>query len=228
MLTQLCSLAQTTVASGLVNFYTNSFVSTQLLPISLLTSQAQSVTDIFTADLAANFILTLDIMTKVIQNNQLVSADYTNWQLFLSSPEILNIESRPVSYENCRCDDSDLSLCTSAVLLVIDYRFWIDGNFYRNLTVKPIPGLASGCYNVESLKKSSMALFFNQTAIDNIIVDYLKGTYIFPPNDTHVNALNVSQLGINHQINASIGDLLAQLFVEDWHLQMSYDEYFSA
>ena len=228
MLTQLCSLAQTTVASGLFNFYTNSFVSTQLLAISLLTSQVQSVTDIFTTDLAANFILTLDIVTKVIQNNQLVSADYTNWQLFLSSLEILNIESRPVSYENCSCDSSDLSLCTSAMLLVIDYRFWIDGNFYKNLTIKSIPGLACGCYNFESLKKSSMALFFNQTAIDNVIVDYFRGTYVSRENDTYVNVLNASQLGVNHQINASIGDLLAQLFVEDWHLQMSYDEYFSA
>ena len=160
ILEQLCSLAQSTVTNGLLNFYTNSFLSTKLLSISLLTSQAQSLADIFTANLAANFILTFDIMSKVVENNQLVSADFTNWQLFFISPEIMHIEGRPVKYDNCSCDDSDLSFCVSPEFLVIDYRFWIDGQFYRNLTIETVPGLASGCYNVQSLKQSSVALFF--------------------------------------------------------------------
>ena len=215
---RLCLMSQKTITNGLNEFYGTSLVSTQLLSIDLLTSQVQSLINVFTANLADNFLLTVDIISMVIQNNELLSADFTNSEVFASAPDVMKASSRPVMYDNCSCNSFNPSSCATTIAL-------ISGSLEQsNRIIEPVDGLMASCYNIESVRKSHLAVFFNQTAINTIVA---KKAHV-PHSMDLIEALNISELSTNHQINTSIGDILADLFVEDWHLQVTFNEYYDA
>ena len=218
---RLCLAAQKTVIDGLISFYGTSLISTQLLPIDLLTSQMQSLKNVFIANLADNFLLTIDIISMVVQNNQLLTADFTNTELFAASHNATKASNRPVIYDNCSCNAFDTSSCTTMTILV-------SASFDPlNITIESLFGIMAACYNIESLRKSHLALFFNQTAIDIIVT---KLDMIGPEwyeNVDFIEALNISELSA-HRINTSIENLLADLFVEEWRLDVTFDQYYNA
>ena len=220
LIEHLCPLAQRAIANGLSNFYTSSMVSTQLLPINQLTSQVQSLKNVFTANLADDFILMIDIMSMVVQNNQLLSAHFTNDELFVHSSDTMKVSSRPVHYGNCSCNSFDQSSCMRTTIFIPDS---VDQS---NLTEEPIFGIMAGCYDIGSLRKSQMAVLFNQTAIDIILTMFVSDGSGLNGDAATINALNASELGPNHLINTSIGDLLADLFVEEWRLEVIFNEYY--
>lgn len=218
-----CVLAEEKIANALINFYATSFVSTQLSAINLLTLQAQSLTQIFIDHLAADFMLTVDIMNVIIQNNHLLSANFINWQLFGSSKETMKIFARPAIYDNCSCNSFDHLSCASTMILSS-----LNNDEY-NATREPITGIFAACSQVESLKRTNLALFFNKTALE-IFLDKANtyGIFEWNFNTSSIKPLNASQLGVIHQPNTSMGNLLADLFVEEWNSQILFDQYFNA
>ncbi|UJR07153.1 hypothetical protein I4U23_011441 [Adineta vaga] len=215
---QLCTLANKTITNGIINFYINSFVSTELLPHYLLEFQIKSLKETFINNLIADFILTIDMINIIFQNNQLISADFTNWQLFMN-PSLNNIiTSEPIIYANCSCAHQYDSLCQSVATFNPENYFNETANFVSDVIV--------GCYVSSSFKQTNTIFFYNQTALDIPLIDVYYDDITWGFEIPIINSLETSELDSINQTNVKLDDLLNKLFIKKWYLQINYDNYF--
>lgn len=218
---ELCALAEEKVTNGLNDFYSRSLISTQLFPIDLLKTQAESATQTFINNLGANFLLTIDIMNAIIQNNHLVSAKFINWGLFYFANDTRTVGHRAAKYDNCSCNSLDYLSCASTMVM--------HSRINDNAPKIPVPGIIASCSQIESLKKSSLELFFNRTAFDKLIeINFEYAGFAANQNISLLMPLNPSKLGSAHQVNTTVAELLADLFIEEWNFEVLFDDYFDA
>lgn len=79
--------------------------------------------------------------------------------------------------------------------------------------VQPSQGMMAGCYPLEALLQTTFQCFYNQTCIDS--------TNTF-------QALNISSdVSSEFSINSTVESILDKLMVEDYFVNISYENYFS-
>ncbi|CAF4840783.1 unnamed protein product, partial [Rotaria sp. Silwood2] len=96
--------------------------------------------------------------------------------------------------------------------------------YLSNSTRFNIPGLVLGCLPIESLLRSTLECFYNQTCV-NTLITYLHNTSI---NKTIFNALD-STIYSGFFPNMTINELVNNLFVESesWKANISYTSFYS-
>jgi hypothetical protein len=88
-----------------------------------------------------------------------------------------------------------------------------------------MPGWNVGCSTVETLLRSTFECLYNETCI-NLLVYYATTVAIAYPLAINVSAMNLA-LPSRFQSNAMIEDIVDALFVEQWHINVSYSAFYN-
>ncbi|CAF4331417.1 unnamed protein product [Rotaria sp. Silwood2] len=211
-LASLCTLVNHILINELNNFGQNEFISTQLISSKTFEAQLQTTLNDFRTSISTTFIRTLQLFRDTIQGNQIISIYTTNW-IFTPGSSIWNrFNTKPLSHGfNCSCAISNECVESAAIYLSNSTRF-------------NIPGLVLGCLPIESLLRSTLECFHNQTCV-NTLITYLNNTSI---NKTIFNALD-STIYSGFFPNMTINELVNNLFVESesWKANISYTSFYS-
>ena len=202
-----CELVNRSIHDGLDRFYKGTYISASVIPLELFRQQIEASVDQFKSSTTNSFLLSLSIIRDTTQSNALLSATQTNYYLKLPYTTTI-VYSWPHSYPDCNCVSSPTCGKKSAIY------------DYPSTRVKfTVPGLYVGCYVIESLLRSSLQCFYDQTCI-NILQSYCSSP--FPIN---VTALDPSIPSI-YFVNSTIQQMVNSLMVEEWNSSLRYASYY--
>ncbi|CAF0966699.1 unnamed protein product [Adineta ricciae] len=202
VLSYLCIIADGTIQESLAQFYSTKFITNDFIPFSLFQIQTDSIVDIFQKTLSQTFNRPFEMTQDLLQGNSLMSVFQTNWKFtVLKTSSWSPIYTNPMFYNQiCNCGTS--SKCTQPV-------------FINNTLVD---GLYIGCYPVETMLQSSLQCFYNQTCLQMILSYFGE----LPKNMT----LRVLSVSSQYGIDETIQEMVDRLFVNQWIINQSYENYF--
>jgi len=202
-LNALCELSRQTVENNLMQFLSDEYVNTNLLPPQLFQVVMTSRVEQFRLSATQSFLLSFSMIRNMIQTNALFSSLQTNYKLSFQGS---NISIFPTEYdEGCNCALSTQCNTQSSI-------YDSSGNtFFR------IPGFYTGCYVIDSLLRSDLRCFYNQTCI-NLIRSYMLSSTNFIPS-----VLDASL----SMPNTTIESILNNLMIESWSTVLSYARYYT-
>ena len=205
----LCQLINGTISNSLIQFYSNQFVSTSVVPSELFEIQSQSLTDQLKLSTTNTFLLSLSTIRDTTKRNILLSGLQTNQRLYVSRKTSETLTTSRI-YGNCSCTSTSTCVLQSSI-----YQRFPTTRLLFNVT-----DFYAGCYLVESLLRSSLQCFYNQSCM-NRLQSYLK-----PFSVMNARALD-SSLPSHYFPNSTIQKLVDNLMIEDWNLTKMYDRYYN-
>ena len=206
-LTSFCSLSEQRIRNSLNEFYSHELISLQLKSFQLFQSQMQSLIEQFQNSIRNQFLLSISMLRKTTANNQIASGLLTNY--YFIATQFNTLITQPQIYQNCSCQISSQCFQQAAFY-----------NPQGNLTLFELPGFYIGCYVIESLLKSNLQCFYNQSCIQQL------QSYLNFNSTMNVTQLNRSLL-IRFQENSTIEDLIDELMVEQWNSSISFENYYA-
>ncbi len=201
-----CKLINQTISDGLVQFYSNQYVSTSLRPSLLMQSEIKSLIDQFRSSLSKKFSLSYSMIRDIIQANALFSGLGTNYHLDIVNNQ--NVSTVANTYNGCNC--------ASSPTCVTQYSIY---QYPSETSLFDIPGLYTGCYVTEALLQSSLECFYSQSCIDEL------QSYLIPASPVKMTALN-SSLSSVYSMSSTIQQLVDNLMIEQWNPSLSYERYY--
>lgn len=202
-----CKLMNRTVSDGLDRFNGSTYISATVTPPDLFRSQVNQSVDQFILATTNSFLLSLSTIRDTTQSNGLLSATQTNYYLNVPD-ETIFVNSSPRSYPDCSCASSPTCGKESAIY---DYPS-IQGRF-------TVPGLHVGCYIIESLLRSTLQCFYNQTCINILCSTFTSGF------EVNITALDPS-VASRYFGNSTIQQLVNSLMVEEWNPSVRFESYY--
>ena len=211
LLSTLCQLSQSTIQKSINEFMAETFLSAEALSESHFLSQMNDITSQFENNTALRFSHTLELMRGFISSDAYVSSYSLNWYFWINEIDIyrsINIRSAPATVNNqCSC-----------------------GTRYDCIDPDPfsliMPGWVLGCSVLETLLRSTLEIFYNQTSID-YLENYL--TTSDPtnyPERVYATAMNASSLISRFQPNTTIQHIVDHLFVEESAFNVSFASFY--
>ena len=199
----ICNMAQRAVDLSILKFLADANFNEQIVPRDQLLSQSQ-----ITIQTAQNwnrdhFRLSIGMTRGGIQTDQLLNVFLTNWIYLAQAHANLSnyrFSTTPVSHgTNCSCGTS--SKCTEPV--------YVDNSI--------LSGFVLGCNHMESLLRSTLSCFYNQTCVQLINFGNLSS----------IDPLDRS-LPSRYYSNSTVVELVSGAFLEEWSTEVSYSKFFSA
>ncbi|CAF4923891.1 unnamed protein product, partial [Rotaria socialis] len=175
-----------------------------------------------------SFLLPLTTIQQITQINGIMAGTLINYDISESKQPLESFEDVQViankylrngSTNNCSCLDRESCPMPGGIYL---YDVWAtDGFFDLNILVPnaTFPGLVVDCLPLQMTFASSLECFYNQTCLDTLLSTY---STMFD-----VEILNQS-LPSRFPLTTSIESIVRELFVENFHIQASYNSYFNA
>jgi hypothetical protein len=203
-----CELINTTISNSLDQFYSSKYVGAYVIPSKLFLSQVQALIDQFILTTTNNFLLSLSMVRDTTQDNALLSGTQMNYYLLYSQDSYRTFISQRCVYGDCGCDFSATCVYQSTIQ-----------NYYSTTVLFTIPGFYVGCYVIESLLKSTLECFYNQTCI-SILQSFCTSLI-----EINVTALDPS-LSSQYFVNSTIQELVNNLMVEEWNSPETYNIYY--
>lgn len=219
-----CTLINSTIFNGLIDFYSNQHVSALLVTQQLLKSQIESSTDKFRLSMIDIFSLSFAKIRSTTHANGLYSVRGAGLSMLIQSNNTLNdarnyIRSNTQNYipdmmlissDSCNCHFS--STCI--------FPFSIYGNYSGSPSLFDVPDFYFGCYAIESLLQSKLKCFYNQSCIDELT------HYMSSSISMNITALNAS-LSRRYSVNSTIQELVEDLMIEEWNVSVMYKTYYN-
>ena len=201
-LQRLCQLVNRTVSQALLAFDAEYFVTSALLSRDLFQSQSDATISAFISSMSKDFMQTVDLVRATTRGNQLFSAILTKWQI---APDAMKtLYTAPIKYSTSTSDNTSECQCSEHE----------DSCLQETVVdLQPIAGFQTGCYLVDALLKSSLECFYKTACLSRI------GT-------NSIVALDGTLLS-RYSPNATIGDFLSHMMVEEWNANAAYESYFS-
>ena len=203
-----CNLMNRSIYDGLDRFYKGTYISASVIPLELFEPQIKASVDQFKSSTTNSFLLSLSIIRDTTQSNALFNAQLTNYEMFVRIADRSAV-SKPRVYESCQCPYSPTCNQKSAI--------------YDSPNVIPtyiVPDFYVGCFAIESLLRSSLQCFYNQTCIKILRSTFSSG---FQAN---VTALDPSIPSV-YFVNSTIQQMVNSLMVEKWNLSFRYASYYA-
>ena len=209
-LQSLCQLAEESIQTGLVQFYSNSYVNALTTSNELLLSQMIATIQEFISSTTSNFLLSLRKISNTTHANALLPAAMTNYRMIrINTSSFVHMDS--LSYDNnCSCSSS--SACTSSAFIYTSDDF---------LSKWYVPGFYIGCFILETLRQSRLECLYNATCL-NQLRSHLSSTV-----STNLVPLDPALLK-RFTPQTLIGVIVDALMVEEWHWSISHDDYYNA
>ncbi|CAF1232058.1 unnamed protein product [Adineta ricciae] len=224
LLQSLCSLADSTVADGIGQFYASAFISTTAMSTSQFQVQIDGTLELFQNSILTLFTRPLEMFRAIAQGNALISTLGSNWKPIVGRNSIgSSLVNVPVIYNNQSCSCATTSSCFDSA------------GFYNNSHTKlyTIKGIVLGCLCLESILLSSLSCFYSNSCIFEMINATLLGNPSKPtklPNFNYsiIPPLKLSSLNSTYQTDDTIETLVSRLFVDTWLSETSYERYYNA
>lgn len=237
LLHTLCESSKQSIINAFNSTFTSAVLVNSygiLLKSELVGTQAQAFTDDFIANIVSEQRRRYALFTTVFDQNLLMAGLQTSALSFISSKFDLKI--KPVQYypffddtsiwydPPCKCD----TITTCTVPLGICSNSLYDSEYsdrieiYEKQGMCPIlvNGFRSGCLPLNSLLKSTLECYYNQSCLSNILNS-------LPNVSTSFSVLHRSVF--NRSVPTTpISALIDNLMVEEWSTQMNYSLYFAA
>lgn len=214
-LRSLCELSQRTVSNIVTQFLTDTFVGGEVLPQSEFCPQINTLTQRFRTITPEQFSQTLIVMNEMAQASGFVSSYFLNWDWWMEfDSSIVTIPIFPI-ISNGGCSCGTQNNCTQP------------GGIYQSLSTieyLTIPGWNIGCSTADTILRSTLECFYNQSCLD-ILMHYMtivEEVYLFTWNMSALETNVTSRF----QLNTVIREILEKLFVEQWHVDVSYERFY--
>ena len=204
----LCELINQTLSDSLTRFYLGKYVSASVTSLDVFQLEVETLIEQFKFATINRFLLALSIIRNTTQSNALSSALLTNYN-FVVSTDDWYAYSIPVSYSECSCTVSATCVREASIY-----------SYYNSITVFTVLGFYVGCYVIESLLRSNLECFFQQSCVDSIQF------YLTSSVPSSVRALD-SSMTSTYSINSTINDLVRNLMIEEWNLSTMYEGYYN-
>ena len=216
-----CRLTKLAVQQSITSFFSDIFISSQVLSEAFVQSQTESAIEQFQSTAPNVFTSRLKIISEITLANKLISALQTNfilcYAIYVTQRQYL-VVPYSISYH----DDAGLS-CDCALDLHCSVRAGfaaIVGGItqleYGNM--ETLPGVSSGCLPVSSILASTLECFYNQTCVDEVISHF--------PTNERFTALSTS-VPSQFSSDSSVQSMADHLMVENWTTTISYDKYYA-
>ena len=202
-----CQLANQTISTDLIQFYSSQYISAAVTSSELFKLQLKTSIDQSLALAITNFFLSFNIIQNTTQANILLSARKTNYHFVIG----FGILGNTFETSNMTCNDGILHKDSQPVS-IYDYP--------DHTVLLEIPGLFIGCYVIDGILQSTLECFYNETCITQIL-SYYNDTP--PMNVTPLNSSLLSQ----YFINSTIQDLVNNLMIEQWNISTTYENYYN-
>lgn len=205
-LQQLCQLSIQSVNSSIGQFLSSLFITNQLLSEESFNDRLLSLIEQMKSNAPMTFNQFLTLVQNINHGNAIVSSYGTNYKYTAprNTGSASTAYTEALVYNGCSC--GLYMNCTT------------QANFIEKNSSKTysLQGLKIGCTPSESFRASTLACFYNQSCL-NLIRQYTNYSGEIAP------LLNT---GNQFAVTMSIGNLLKELFVEDWNITRNYPSYF--
>jgi hypothetical protein len=216
LLATLCTLSQTTIETAVDQFLTEAFVSAQVMSESEFCTQVDVITRQFKTNTPTRFSRDLQLLRSITHENTFMSDYFLNWYWWMKTNETLGMVPRSAVTLNNGCSCGTRSDCTESGSI---YPFFNKSRHFA------IPGWNVGYSSVETLLRSTLECFYNQTCIDQLQY-YAMTIGVGFRGSVNVTAINFT-LSSRFQNTTPIQDIVDVLFVEQWQIDASYSAFFN-
>lgn len=216
LLSTLCALSQTTIDNAAQQFLTEEFVNVQMMPESAFISKMTGIAEQFQTTTSARFSHELQLLRNVTHASTFVSSYFSNWYWWVKpNRTAMTLPTNAVTM-NDGCSCATRSDCTESGGI---YRSFSDIQYFE------MPGWHIGCSPVETLLRSTLECFYNQTCIDTLIHYASTIEEVFPDN-IHILTMNSTLLS-RFKTDSVIEEIVEALFVEQWQINMTYSSFYN-
>ena len=223
ILASFCSVAYETILDSLPVFYSNNFVSVEVMNMELFDKESQSLVDFYISTTANAFTQSFEILRDITYTNGLVSGLFTNvdYKLDLYDSSAPGYWTLPIfkSYHQSsgQCDCVSSPSC----VVQVEIRNMTGIGIINNQTLFSIPGLYVGCYLVEAMRQSNLQCLYNQTCLNQLLF-YLA----FSQTSINVTALDRT-VPSRFNLTSNVSEILSVLMVDRWMKNISYPDYYA-
>ena len=203
-----CQLVEQTISNSLSEFYSTEYISSSVKSKEVFQSEIELYISQFISSTTNEFLLSISMIRQITYSNALLSGLLYNYLI-----EAIVDENRVIayseSYDDCLCDYT--SSCMTS-----------NGFFYSRTGIPlfVIPGLQKGCFMIDSLLKSNLECFYNETCIERIKSFYENSSSM------NMKSLDASQL-IHFTMNTSMQEITDQLMIDQWNSSISFENYYA-
>lgn len=207
-LRSLCQLVGRTIQTELAQFYYHNHVSLEVISPILFNGEVDSIIQNFISSTTAKFSLSLQFIAETTQANALFSSIMTNYIIYIPAGSALVLPDARQYDNSCIC--SHTSSCTTRITIQ---------DPSSGVLLGYVPGLFTGCYILDALRKSNLACLYNQTCLNNVAnqLGLMYQMNIMPLNSSASQLFNP---------NMPVEILLDHLMVAEWKKMGSYQNYF--
>ncbi|CAF1451720.1 unnamed protein product [Adineta steineri] len=224
LLNSFCKLSSETINSELTTFYSNRFITLNLITFEQFQTQINQLTNQFLQNTARSFINSLFFAENITAANMLFSA-FQSDSLYSSASPIYDEYSYPdYQYLYDRIDqiynsnetgiDCDCQSTPWCIQQAIVYDLDTTTQLFSP------PGIFVGCYLVEAVLRSDLRCFFDIDCLQPLI-DSLSLVNI------SVSNIILNSTASHYQEKSSLLEIVSNLMVEEWNNQTFYDNYFN-
>ncbi|CAF0868771.1 unnamed protein product [Adineta ricciae] len=207
-LADICQLTSRTIENNLMEFYSHSFVSVYISnSLDFQTLMNASISQ-FVLSVINQFSTSFAMIRSTIQNNALLSAIQTNYQLMANNVSQVVPSTR--IYDNCSCSTTSMCSRSSAIY-----------SYPNPIKLFNVSGFYIGCYVLDTLLNSNLQCLFDRMCLSTL-QRYLDSRPSTPP--TELNASAPSRFTQYTPIHL----LVDQLMVEQWNPSFDFYSYYSA
>ncbi|CAF4268451.1 unnamed protein product, partial [Adineta steineri] len=220
-LAAFCRLSKASIDQSITYFYQSTLLSPQVLSENVFQSQIRESINQFQITASNTFKSQLRLINEMIIHNQLVSALMTNfiyYQKYSYSDGILQqVHSLYYSQSDSSRCDCRTDFCGKIPSLIVDV-FGASSSVVSGNIRWSILGMSSGCLPVTSMLVSTLECFYNQTCVNKLISYFL--------TIESFTAMIYNNQSVYNQ-NSTIESIIDNLMIEDWMINISYDNYYS-
>ena len=203
-----CSLTNSTISNSLIRFYSSQYISAFVISSKLFETQTQSLTDQFRSAATNSFLLSLSAIRDTTKGNGLVSGLQTNYGIQLRYGTD-SVATAAQTYNNCSCASSSTCITQSSIY-----------KYASEIRLFDVTDFYTGCYVIESLLRSTLRCFYNQSCINKL------RSYLPSSLPMTVRALEPS-IPSEYLQNSTIKELVDHLMIEEWNFSSTYDGYYN-
>jgi len=225
LLASLCSFANRTIQEAVEDFFSNTFLSPQVLSIASLEYQTEAKSQFLKTSITYTFRRLLNLIRDTTHMNSLQTAMQTSKMHLIHIYPNGSIDPYPLetiwtNTDRTECFCGVTSNCYSSSSYFDLFAKETNGYFGRRVRpMATVTGFLVGCYALDALLNSSLECFFNSTCLTTVLG-------FFPiSNISHLDTLNINQT--QYSSKTTIETLVNNLFIEHWLSKTSFSAYYS-
>ncbi|CAF1360181.1 unnamed protein product [Adineta steineri] len=227
LLSVLCSISQTTIQNAVNQFAEETFVSAQAVSQIIFFVQTDVIIRQFQTSTTSEFSRALQLIRDMTHGNTFISSYGLNWQWWvLDKSGNSTLPTRAISpTNNCSCGTRSDCVQPGGIYMV-GYNFGLYGGISTpNTQMFAMSGFNVGCSSVETLLRSTFECLYNQTCIDLLQIFATTINPVIPNATDYITAMNSSFVS-RFQPNTTIVDIVNELFIEQWQINVSYTKFY--